>query len=146
MAGAAASTFTDAAGNDLGTTLGLSFTTANPAMAATTGWNATQAELEVLADIYFSPSAEYTSLYDGLASAGVVNQLYQNIFGREAEVEGLIYWAGQLDTGAQTVASLALQLSYSAQGTDLQVVANRIEAAGSFTTGLDTTSDRKSVV
>ena len=42
---------------------------------------ATQAELEALADTYFSPSAEYTSLYDGLASAGVVNQLYQNILG-----------------------------------------------------------------
>jgi hypothetical protein len=102
---------------------------------------ATQAELEALANTYFSPSAEYTANYAGLSNAGIVNQLYLNIFGREAEPDGLIHWAGQLSSGAQTVASIALQLSYSAQGTDADVVANRIAASVAFTEGLDTTAE-----
>jgi hypothetical protein len=102
---------------------------------------ATQAELQALAEQYFSPSAEYTSLYAGMSNTQIVNQLYQNIFGREAEVDGLVYWAAELTAGRQTVASIALQLSYSAQGTDADVVSNRIEAANSFTTGLNTSSE-----
>ena len=102
---------------------------------------ATQAELQALAEQYFSPSAEYTSLYAGLASTEIVNQLYQNIFGRSAEVDGLVYWASELTAGRQTVASMALQLSLSAQGTDAATVSNRIEAANSFTTSLDTAAE-----
>jgi hypothetical protein len=102
---------------------------------------ATQAELQALADTYFSPSAEYAALYAGMSNTQIVDQLYQNIFGRSAEVDGLIYWAAELTAGRQTVAGIALQLSYSAQGTDADVVTNRIEAANAFTTGLTTTAE-----
>ena len=102
---------------------------------------ATQAELQDLAETYFSPSPEYTSMIDGKSSAQIVDQLYQNIFGRSAEPAGLIEWAGQLNSGVQTVASLALQLSYSAQGSDADVVANRIEAANAFTAAINTTEE-----
>jgi len=102
---------------------------------------ATQAELQALAEQYFSPSAEYQSFFAGMSNSQIVDQLYQNIFGRPAEYDGLVFWAAELTAGRQTVASLALQLSYSAQGTDADVVANRIEAANAFTTGLDTTEE-----
>ena len=102
---------------------------------------ATQAELQALAETYFSPSAEYTSLYAGKTNTQIVDQLYQNIFGRAAEVDGLVYWAAELTAGRQTVASMALQLSYSAQGTDADTVSNRIEAANSFTTSLNTAGE-----
>ena len=102
---------------------------------------ATQAELQALAETYFSPSTEYQSMYAGKSNTQIVDQLYQNIFGRAAEVDGLVYWAAELTAGRQTVASIALQLSYSAQGTDAAVVANRIEAANSFTTSLDTAAE-----
>ena len=102
---------------------------------------ATQAELQAIADQYFSPSAEYQDMYAGKSNAQIVDQLYQNIFGREAEPAGLVAWAAELTSGTQTVASLALQLSYSAQGTDADVVANRIEAATAFTNALDTSGE-----
>jgi hypothetical protein len=102
---------------------------------------ATQAELQAIADTYFSPSAEYQSLYAGMSNTQIVDQLYQNIFGRSAEVDGLVYWAAELTAGRQTVASIALQLSYSAQGTDADVVANRIEAANAFTESLNTADE-----
>ena len=58
---------------------------------------ATQAELQALAEQYFSPSAEYTrGLYAGMSNTQIVNQLYQNIFGRAAEVDGLVVRAAEL--------------------------------------------------
>ena len=102
---------------------------------------ATQAELQAVADQYFSGSAEYTALYAGLSDAGIIDQLYQNIFGRAAEVEGLVYWAAELTGGSQTLGQIALQLSFSAQGTDADTVNNRIEAATSFTSGLNTADE-----
>jgi hypothetical protein len=102
---------------------------------------ATQAELAVIAETYFSPSAEYTTNFAGQSNSQIVNQLYQNIFGRTAEAEGLISWATKLTDGSMTVATLALQLSYSAQGTDLAVVDARIDAATAFTAALDTAGE-----
>jgi len=102
---------------------------------------ATQAELLVVAETYFSPSAEYTANFEGKSNSQIVDQLYQNIFGRSAEAEGLISWATKLTDGSITVAELALQLSYSAQGTDAAVVNARIEAATAFTGGLDTAAE-----
>jgi len=102
---------------------------------------ATQAELLVLAEEFFSPSAEYTTNFEGKSNAQIVDQLYQNIFGRSAEADGLIDWATKLTNGEITVAQLALQLSYSAQGTDATVVDARIEAAVAFTAGLTTAEE-----
>jgi len=102
---------------------------------------ATQAELLVVAETYFSPSAEYTSNFTGKSNAQIVNQLYQNIFGRDSDAAGLISWATMLTDGSMTVAALALQLSYSAQGTDATVVNARIDAAVTFTTGLNTAAE-----
>jgi len=101
---------------------------------------ATQAQLESIAN-NFSGSAEYTSLYAGLSNTAVVNQLYNNLFGRSAETTGLLHWAGQLDNGTITFARLALQLTYSAQGTDAAVIANKLAASRAFTDALDTTAE-----
>ena len=46
----------------------------------------------------------------------------------------------------ETVESIALQLSYSAQNDDRLVVANRIEAANVFTSKIDTSSERECYV
>ena len=102
---------------------------------------ATQAELQAIAETYFSPSDEYAANFEGKSNSQIVDQLYQNIFGRTAEAEGLISWATKLTDGSITVAELALQLSYSAQGTDAAVVDARIEAATTFTSSLDTAAE-----
>ncbi len=101
---------------------------------------ATQAELQAIAEQYFSPSAEYASRYDGLSNAEIINTMYNNLFGRDAEPAGLLSWTGKLDSGAETFASIALQLSFSAQGTDADAVAAKITAANAFTTEVASTS------
>ena len=104
---------------------------------------ATQAELEAIAETYFSPSSEYQNLYSGMSNAQVINQLYQNLFGREAEAEGLLHWTGKLQDGSETFASIALQLTYSAQGTDLDSINGKITAAAAFTTEVASSTDNK---
>ena len=94
---------------------------------------ATQAELQAIAEQYFSPSAEYADRYSSKSNAEIINTLYQNLFGRDAEPAGLLSWTGKLDSGAETVASIALQLSFSAQGTDADAIAAKITAAKAFT-------------
>jgi hypothetical protein len=102
---------------------------------------ATKAELLVIAETYFSKSSEFTSSIEGKSSAQIVDQLYQNIFGRPAEANALINWGVKLSDGTLSTAELALQLSYSAQGTDATVVSGRIDAAVAFTNGLDTSEE-----
>lgn len=102
---------------------------------------ATQAQLTTLAGTGFSGSAEYAALYAGQSDAQIVNNLYLNLFGRSAETAGLVHWAGRLTAGTETFASIALQLTYSAQGTDATAIANKLSAATSFTTALDTAAE-----
>jgi hypothetical protein len=94
---------------------------------------ATQEELEAIAEQYFSPSQEYLDLYAGMSNAQIVNALYQNLFGRDAEPVGLVYWAQALQEGTETIASIALQLTYSAQGTDADAISAKLSAATAFT-------------
>jgi Ca2+-binding RTX toxin-like protein len=105
---------------------------------------ATQAELEALAETYFSPSQEYADLYSGMSNSQIINQMYQNLFGRDAEPAGLLHWTGKLISGEETFASIALQLTYSAQGTDADSIAAKIDAANAFTT--EVASDTDSIV
>ena len=54
-------------------------------------------------------------MYAGMSDSQIVNQLYLNLFGRNAEPGGLDHFteANELTNGDQTVESIALQLSYS---------------------------------
>src|SRR5665647_495389 len=88
---------------------------------------ATQAQLTTLA-AGFSGSAEYAALYAGQSNSEIVNNLYLNLFGRAAEPAGLAHWAGKLTDGSETFTSIALQLTYSAQGTDATAIANKLSA------------------
>lgn len=92
------------------------------------------------ADLYttFAQSKEYADLFEGKSNSQKVAAVYQNLFGRAPEAEGLNYWTLQLDKGAVTVASLALAVAGGAQGTDADTLGNRVSAATAFTQSLDT--------
>jgi hypothetical protein len=89
----------------------------------------------------FSGSAEYAALYAGQDYAQQVNNLYVNLFGRTAEPAGLAFWVLRLQTGLESIASIALSLANNAQGTDATAVANKITAATAYTTAIDTTAE-----
>ena len=101
---------------------------------------ATQAQLTAIAGS-FSGSQEYTALYASQTNAQIVNSLYTHLFGRAAEPAGLAHWTARLAAGSETFASIALQLTYSAQGTDATAIANKLTAATAFTAALDTPAE-----
>ncbi|WP_334187495.1 DUF4214 domain-containing protein [Noviherbaspirillum sp.] len=86
----------------------------------------------------FGGSSEYTSLFAGKSVEAIVDTLYQNLFGRPAEAAGLLHWSKLVANGSVTVANLALTLANSAQGTDMDVINNKIAAAVAFTNACDT--------
>ena len=51
----------------------------------------------------FAAEAEYKTAYANMTNAQVVNQVYQNLFGRPAEAAGQTYWADLMTAGKITI-------------------------------------------
>ena len=88
----------------------------------------------------FDASAESKALYgDNVASK--VNAIYQNLFNRDAEPEGLVYWTTLINQGRVTAAGAALAILNGAQGTDTTAVTNKLAASEAFVAALNTTPE-----
>ena len=65
------------------------------------------------ADMY--AQAEFEDAYGSLSTESQVNQIYKNLFDREADVDGLTYWTQQINLGVHKLAEIAVHLINSAQ-------------------------------
>tara|TARA_B100000700_G_C15025562_1_gene847950 strand:+ start:563 stop:2338 length:1776 start_codon:yes stop_codon:yes gene_type:complete len=64
----------------------------------------------------FLASEEFKERYgDNVSDATYVNNLYQNVLGRDADTGGLNYWLGQLNSGAETRYEVLLGFSESTE-------------------------------
>jgi hypothetical protein len=63
-----------------------------------------------------------------------INQVYQNLFNRAADTDGLAYWQGQILSGMVSVGAAVYDIGDGAQGSDQTVLADKITAASTFTT------------
>lgn len=89
----------------------------------------------------FSTAPEYQQRFGSLDNPTLVNNLYLQMFGRNAEPDGLAFWVGQITSGSQTLGQVASTISSLASGIDLQVLSARVELANAFTAELN--SDAK---
>lgn len=80
----------------------------------------------------FGNSAEFEAEFGDLGSVALINNLYQQLFGRDAEAEGLQYWLDVLADGAP-LASIALEIAGGAQGGDATGLQNKVTLANQFT-------------
>ena len=99
--------------------------------------NSTEEDVE---EAFFA-SAESQDLYGTTIDATFINAVYENLFGRTAEADGMAYWLNQYYTGALTAAGVALAILNGAQGTDATAVENKLAASLSFYEGLDTNTE-----
>ncbi|MEO3388731.1 DUF4214 domain-containing protein [Mesorhizobium sp. CAU 1741] len=67
----------------------------------------------------------------------VVTAIYQSLFNRDPDPEGLAFFLEQLESGAQTIESIAVNVLDGAQAADLDTVNAKIAAANLFTERLD---------
>ncbi|WP_224039865.1 DUF4214 domain-containing protein, partial [Paraburkholderia unamae] len=64
------------------------------------------------------------------------NQIYQTLFGRDADSAGANYYVEQIQTGKMTLASIALNVYNGAQGSDADALAAKLQFATAFTNDL----------
>ncbi len=88
------------------------------------------------ADMY--AQAEFKDAYGSLSTEAQVNQIYQNLFDREADVTGLTYWTLQVDLGNLKLAEIATHLIWAAKNNsgssdDKTALENRTNAAVAYT-------------
>lgn len=93
-----------------------------------------------------STLSEFQSRYSGLSDKGAVALLYQTVFGRAPEAEGLNYWLSQLQSGHYDRATLAVAMLDGAKGSDLAMASSKLAAANLFTSSLDLPLEQQSYV
>jgi len=90
---------------------------------------------------------EFSSEYSSKTVEVQVNQIYKNLFDREADVAGLEYWTLKINLGVHKLAEIATHLIHSAQSTsgnadDKTALTNRTNAAVAYTAKVrETTSN-----
>ncbi|UVW28131.1 DUF4214 domain-containing protein [Massilia sp. H6] len=85
----------------------------------------------------FSLSQEYRDMYTGLDARAMVTATYDKLFGRAAEMAGVDYWAGLLETSQVSIDNMVTRIADGAQGNDKIAFRARWEAAAVFTERLD---------
>jgi len=88
------------------------------------------------ADMY--AQNEFKSVYGDKSVEAQVNQIYKNLFDREADVTGLTYWTQEINLGNLQVAEIATHLIWAAQNNegseaDKTALTNRTAAAVAYT-------------
>jgi|GEM_PF-732317 len=84
----------------------------------------------------FGASAEYTDNFGSLTNSELINNLYQQMFGRDAGTEGLEFYTARLESGEASLASIAAQIIDGATDDnfpDATVLANRVTVAQTYT-------------
>lgn len=89
----------------------------------------------------FGSSAEARELYSSLSNTAAVNTLYNQIFGRSADVTGLNFYVGKLLDGTYTLIDVAQRIIDGATGADATIVTNKLSAAQSFTDAINTAEE-----
>jgi len=82
--------------------------------------------------------SEFQDAYGSKKTATQVNQIYQNLFSRDADADGLNYWTGQIANGSLELAEIAVHLIWAAKNNtggsaDKTALENKVAAATEFT-------------
>jgi len=81
----------------------------------------------------FGTSIEFNESFGSLPSNELISNLYQQMYGRAPDSEGLDFYTERLASGAATLASIGKQIADGSQNSDLETLNNRITVANSFT-------------
>lgn len=101
--------------------------------------NASNGNLNEIIDA-FANSVESQALYGTINNGNistVVNGIYNDLFGRDAETGGLNYYVNGFNLGQFTPATIMLNVLFGAQNEDIQSVNNKFTAANLFTRTID---------
>lgn len=108
--------------------------------AGLTYWAASSMSLKDISNS-FAAQKEYAEAYAGLSTTQVVNTIYKNLFGHEADFAGLNYWVSEINGGKTTLGTAAFMILSGATGADKTAIDSKVTAAEAFTKAIDTTAE-----
>jgi len=91
----------------------------------------TEGALSELIDA-FGTSQEFEENFGFLGSEELINNLYQQLFGRDADSSGLAYYLTQLTDGTMSLSSIALDILNGAQSEDEIIIEQKLQYADQF--------------
>ncbi|PRW72333.1 hypothetical protein C7A13_27645, partial [Pseudomonas fluorescens] len=81
----------------------------------------------------FTLTPEYGSIYGSVSNETLVEQIYQNTFGRASDLAGKAFWVNLLATGAISADKIALQMISSMGDVDKALVDQKVVASNTYT-------------
>lgn len=81
----------------------------------------------------FGNSDEFQSRFGNLSNSELVNNIYIQLFNREAEQAGLYYFAALLETGQSSLSQIAVDILNGASGDDASTIINKLSVCDYFT-------------
>lgn len=97
-------------------------------------------KLDVVIDDFFN-SAESKAYFSGKTVEQQVNQIFQNLFGRDALPAGLNYWTSMILSGKVALSQAAYTIANNAAAADVAVRDAKVASAKLWVAGLDTTAE-----
>lgn len=90
----------------------------------------------------FAQTSEYRSAYGNTDNRELVQDIYNNLFGRPAEAKGLEFWVNALASGAMTVDNMVTTVAAGAQGADQFAFNAKVGVAIAFTARVNTPQEK----
>ena len=90
----------------------------------------------------FAQTAEYKTTYFDTDHRVLIQEIYDNLFGRGPEPTGLEFWVKALDSGAMTIDNMVTMVAAGAQGADQFAFNAKIGVAVAFTNRIDTPQEK----
>ncbi|ARU58067.1 hypothetical protein OLMES_4049 [Oleiphilus messinensis] len=87
----------------------------------------------------FGTSDEFTARFGTLDNQTLVNNVYQQLFGRDADPAGLAFYVGELEAGTMSLSSIALNVSSGAQpgSGDYEIASTKLSLSNYFTSQVE---------
>jgi len=102
------------------------------------------------ADKIYAQEEYKTSTVGSKSTEEQINGLYVNLFGRQADAQGLLYWTGQVENGTLTLSNIAYDLIAAASAPvagnetqaalDASALTNKVAAAEAYTAAIESST------
>lgn len=97
------------------------------------------ADLTQIGDL--ASTAEYQTRFSSKSNSEIITAIYQSLFDRDPETDGLNFFSGALTSGSLNINNIAIAILNGAQNADKTLVDKKIAAADLFTSAIDTPSE-----
>ncbi len=90
-------------------------------------WVESGLTIEQIAESFFDQDETREMYPDALSNSEFVNEIYLNVYNRDADPDGLTYWVNELEAGTTSRADMIIAMVNGAQGTDQGTLDNKTE-------------------